>query len=154
VLLAAALALVGCGNATDADVNGFTAITVDSHGNAVVLAAICHSSIDEVTISFDRKGLKETDENKDGGTRKAGKRLKGLVELDLASPGPGWTTTASFTPEDGKGYIVIPSLSDADVEAEQIYFHGRDLAKLTPTTVLAGDPAKIVKRSTFERSCS
>jgi hypothetical protein len=153
-LAAAALSLVGCGNAADADVNGSTAITVDSHGHAVVLAAICHSSIDEVTISFDRKGLKETEQNKDVGTWKAAKPMKGLVELNLAAPGADWITTSTFTPQDDKGYIAIPAQSKADVEAAQIYFHGRDLAKLTPTTVLVGDPATIVKRSTFEQSCN
>ena len=153
-LAAAALVLAGCGNAADADVNGSTAITVDSDGNAVVLAAICHSSIDEVTISFDRKGLKETEQNKDVGTWKATKPMKGLVELNLASPGADWTTSRTFAPQDDKGYIVIADQAKADVEAAQIYFHGRDLARLTPTTVLVGDPAKIVKRSTFERSCS
>src|SRR4051794_36316161 len=104
-------------------------MTVDSHGNAVVLAAICHSSIDEVTISFDRKGLKETEQNKDVGTWKAAKAMKGLVELDLSSPSADWTTKRTFTPQDDKGYIVIPHQAKADVEAEQIYFHGRDLAK-------------------------
>ena len=120
-LAATALVLAGCGNAADADVNGSTAITVDPHGNAVVLAAICHSSIDEVTISFDRTGLKGTEQNKDVGTWRAAKPMKGLVELNLASPGADWTTTPTFTPQDDKSYIVIPARAKADVEAGQVY---------------------------------
>jgi hypothetical protein len=151
-LSAAALALVGCGNNVTADVNGSTAIAVDKSGNVVVLAAICHSMIDEVTISADRTGLKETEENKILGTWKSRKPMKGLVSLNLAEPGADWTTTSTFVPEDAKGYIVLPEQTKADVEAEQVYFHGRDLAKLTPDQVIVED-GKIQKRSTFEKSC-
>lgn len=152
-LCVAAVALTGCGNAVSADVNGSTAITVDASGNVIVLAAICHSTIDEVTISADRAGLKETEKNKTLGTWKSRRPMKGLVSLNLAEPGPDWTGKSTFTPEASKGYIVIPDQAKADVEAEQVSFHGRDLARLAPGQVLVGD-AKIEQRTTFERSCS
>jgi len=150
---AATLVLAGCGNAVDTDVNGSTAVSVDASGNVVVLVEICHSTIDEVTISADRAGLKETEQNKILGTWKARRPVKGSVSLNLAKPGPDWASASTFTPEPSKGYIVIPDQAKADVEAQQVYFHGRDLAKLTPGQVIVGD-AKIEQRATFERTCS
>lgn len=149
----AALALAGCGNAAGADLNGTAGITVDSGGTPIVLVAVCHSTIDQVTISADRTGLKDTDPNVVFGTWSAASAQKGLVALNLDTPDSDWTGTDTFIPEDAKGYILIASQAKADVEATQVYFHGRDLAKLSPDVVLVGD-GTIEKRSTFERSCT
>lgn len=147
-----AFVVAGCGNAADADVNGSTGITVGQDGSPIVLVMVCHSTIDQVTISADRTGLKASDPNVTLGTWKAASAQKGLVTLDVAKPASDWASADTFHPVAAKGYIVIASQAKADVEAEQVYFHGRDLAKLTPDQVLVGD-AKVEKRSTFEASC-
>ncbi|MEO6606318.1 MAG: hypothetical protein ABIN55_11935 [Aeromicrobium sp.] len=153
VAVAVAIAsLSACGNAVTTDVNGQTAITVDDEGNLVVLVAVCHSSIDQVTIAADREGLKETEENPILGTWTASKPQKGLVTLSLADPGSPWQSSSTFVPADAKGYIVIGARTDADVEATQVYFHGGDVAGLTPDDVIVED-AKVQKRSTFEKVC-
>jgi hypothetical protein len=152
-VVAAGLLLAGCGNAVDADVNGETAVTLDAAGQPVVLVAVCHSSIDAVVVSRDRKGLKETEPNVDLGTWTASKPMKGIVSLPLADPGSDWSVKGAFDPEDAKGYIVIAYQAKADVEAQQVYFHGSDLAKLASDEVLVGD-REVQKRTKFEHSCT
>lgn len=144
--------LAGCGNAVTTDVNGATGVTVDDQGKPVVLVMVCHSTIDQIEISADREGLKETEENKILGTWTTSKAKKGLISLDLSAPGEEWKTESSFVPEASKGYIVIASQSDADVEATQASFHGRDLESLTPDEVIAFD-GQVESRSAFEKTC-
>lgn len=148
----AALVLGACGNNVNADVNGSTAVTVDKVGAPIVLVAVCHSTIDEVKITADRTGLKDTDPNVVLGTWKASGAQKGLVSLNLATPGSDWTSTDTFTPEVAKGYIVIAAQSKADVEATQVSFHGRDLANLTTDQVIVGD-GTVQRRTAFANSC-
>lgn len=144
-LAAVAIVLTGCGNAVSTQIVGTTGMTVDHAGKPVGLVAVCDGSVDQLTISGDRTGLKEDQPNKDIGMWKASAPdAAGIVTVDLGEDAP--------VLEEGRTYIAIADRSDADAEATQVTFSLADLAALAPGHVLVRD-AEVQTRADFEASC-
>ncbi len=123
--------LSGCVGA-DAEVNGDVGISVDSNGHPIVVIAICKDFVDQVSVTLGREGLKESEANPAVGVFKAGEDIKESAALDLSDPGSSWSNHEPVALDPTKHYIAIAEQAKADVEAAQVDFFGRDLAKMKP----------------------
>ena len=124
----------GCGNLVgEVSVAGLAGASVDAAGDPSVVLYVCREDIDQVQVFADRVGLKETDENPAVASYTSDTVLDGLVELDLAEPGPGWEPSTPWTLEPERGYLISGSGSkDGASETSQLYLKTDDLADMTP----------------------
>jgi len=137
--------LAACGNQVDAEVVGQVGISVDEQGAPVVVVAVCTDFIDTVDISLGREGLGEGDSNPEVGTWEAQEHVTDFATLNLANPGEAWKAHAPLALEPDKHYIVLAEQAEADVEATQVDFFGKDVAGLAPGKVYtsSGDPDSV-----------
>jgi hypothetical protein len=138
LLLGSVVALSGCGNLVTTEIVGAVGISVDTEGDPVVVVAVCDGYLDQVAVVQGREGLAEDETNPVVGTWDAAGQLTGVSELDLAAPGSDWQTRTPVSLETGEHYIVTARQVDADVQASQVDFFGRDLQGMEPGFVYTG----------------
>lgn len=155
----AAAAVVGlvsaCGNLITTDIIGRTAVARGAQGQPVVVVMLCSGEVDEVRLSEGREGLEPEETNPEVATLTSDDALTGLVEVDLADPGPPWTGSPAPTRLAGDMlYIASASWAGHDAVTTQVSFRGRQLATLTDNEVLVRTGDVLPRNEFHDLACN
>lgn len=150
------LLATGCGNVINTDMIGTTGVAVSEQGDPEAVIVVCRESIDQLTLSGDRTGLNDDEQNPRFGTWTPDEPIsRGVYRISLTSPTDGWSFTGPFEAfKPGRTYILSAGSTHHDVETSQVNFHGDDLDGQDSSTVLldAGrSPAETLLISNCER---
>lgn len=133
---ASALVLAGC--AQEPILVDQVGITVDKHGQPVVVLAPCSGSIDTIMLSL----LPDHSQTQNGPVAawKRGTAVTTMTRLALNSPDSNWTGMP-ITVKDDQRYIASAASSTHDRDAfNDITFTGKQIAALDPTRVYLNSP--------------
>lgn len=143
---AAALATSGCIGA-DTDVNGALGVTVGDAGRPVLVAEVCHGSVQSVGVYGPARGNQPNEALVE---LTAAEAVSGSFTLDLAAPGEAWEGEPAALPLGPDLHVAVASGSEeADSQLSQVEFTAEDLASLQPGQVLSGRSEEPVDAGAF-----
>lgn len=125
--------------APDIDVIGALGVTVDEQGRPILVVEPCDGAAVLITLSFNREGLADDEENDDIGSWTAAEPVVGKSELVLNAPSPPWQGVAVDLPA-GRGYIAGGQGRGEKQVLTQVAFSSSDLAEMEPGRVYSNNP--------------
>lgn len=150
----AAISLVAC-IAPDVEVIGAIGVTVDAHARPVLVVEACDGAATRVTLSFDREGLADDEENEDIAAWTSAEPVAGKSELILHAPTDPWEGRGVELVV-GRGYIAGGQGAGEKQVLSQVAFSSSQLAGIQAGMVYRNDPdvdvATLVARTSAEFS--
>ena len=141
--------------APDVDVIGALGVTVDDQGRPVLVVEPCEGAAILVTLSFNREGLSDDEENETLGSWTAAEPTAEMSELVLSVPSAPWHGVGVDLPA-GRGYIAGGQGHGDKQVLTQVAFDAGDLAEMKPGNVYRNHPdpdvTALVARSPAEFS--
>ena len=125
--------------APDVEVIGALGVTVDQSARPVLVVEACDGAAILVTLSYNREGLADDEENEDIASWTSVEPVVGMSELVLHSPSAPWQGEGIDLPYD-RGYIAGGQGEGDKQVLSQVAFSGAQLTEMLPGTIYRNDP--------------
>jgi hypothetical protein len=125
--------------APDIEVIGAVGVTVDEEARPVLVIEACEGAASAVTLSFNREGLADDEENEQIATWTAVNPAAGTSSLALHAPSAPWQGAGIDLPVE-RGYVAGGAGADDRQVLTQVAFSGSQLAGMEPGTVYRNEP--------------
>lgn len=133
-----ALSLSAC-IAPDVEVIGALGVTVDQDARPILVVEACDGAAILVTLSFNREGLSDDEENEDIASWTSIEPAAGTSELVLHAPSAPWQGEGIHLPFD-RGFIAGGQGEGDKQVLTQVAFSGAQLAEMEPGTIYRNHP--------------
>ncbi len=134
----AAVSLSAC-IAPDVEVIGALGVMVDEESRPVLVVEACDGAARLVTVSYNREGLTDDEENEDIASWTSAEPVRGKSALVIHAPSAPWQGEGVDLPVD-RGYIAGGEGEGNKQVLTEVAFRGSQLAGMEPGTVYRNDP--------------